>query len=43
MNEKTKYPGKTAIEGYFNERPNIARIFDELNFSLIKRDTVENI
>jgi len=39
--KNSKYPGKTAIEGYFNERPNIARIFDELNFSLIKGDTVE--
>ena len=41
--KNSKYPGKTAIEEYFNERPNIARIFDELNFSLIKGDTVENI
>ena len=39
--KNSKYPGKTAIEEYFIERPNIARIFDELNFSLIKGDTVE--
>ena len=41
MTKKTEYPGKKAIEKYFNERPNIARIFDEFNFSLIKGNTVE--